>query len=60
MKPGDISITFLGGHKLEVKKKGTILFEYKTGPYKGNTNDLKYFKKKIINLVYFNWTYSIF
>lgn len=43
MLPGDISITFYGGHKLEIQKKGTILYEYKTGPYKGNIKDLKYF-----------------
>lgn len=46
MNPGDISITFFGGHKLEILKKGTILYEYKTGPYKGNSKDLKYFGKK--------------
>ena len=45
MKPGDVSITFLGGHKLEILKKGSILYEYKTGPYKGSKNDLKYFEK---------------
>ena len=45
MNPGDISITFYGGHKLEIKKKGSILYEYKTGPYKGNNKDLKYFDK---------------
>ena len=45
MKPGDISVTHFGGHKLEIKEKGSILYEYKTGPYKGNSKDLKYFKK---------------
>ncbi len=44
MKPGDISITFYGGHELEIQKKDTILYEYKTGPYKGNKKDLKYLK----------------
>tara|TARA_B100000674_G_C37314364_1_gene677991 strand:- start:14 stop:436 length:423 start_codon:yes stop_codon:yes gene_type:complete len=44
MKPGDVSVTFAGGHKLEILKKGSILYEYKTGPYKGSKNDLKYFK----------------
>jgi hypothetical protein len=43
MSPGDISITFYGGHSLEIIKKNTILYEYKTGPYKGNAKDLKYF-----------------
>ena len=43
MSPGDISITFYGGHKIEIEKKNSILYEYKTGPYKGNAKDLKYF-----------------
>ena len=43
MKPGDISITFCGGHKLKIEKKETILYEYKTGPYKGSSKDLKYY-----------------
>ena len=45
MKSGDISITFHGGHELKVLKKNSILYEYKTGPYKGTSKDLKYFKK---------------
>jgi hypothetical protein len=45
MKPGDISITFFGGHELKIEKKDTILYEYKTGPYKGNLKDLKYYNK---------------
>ena len=45
MKQGDISITFFGGHKLEIMTKGSILYEYKTGPYKGSSKDLKYFKR---------------
>ncbi len=44
MSPGDISITFSGGHELEILKKGSILYEYKTGPYKGTNKDLKYLK----------------
>jgi len=43
MKPGDVSITLYGGHKLEILKKNTTLYEYKTGPYEGNSKDLKYF-----------------
>lgn len=43
MKPGDISISFSGGHKLEIQKKNTIIYEFKTGPYKGSIKDLKYF-----------------
>ena len=43
MKPGDISISFGGGHKLEILNKNTIIYEYKTGPYKGSKKDLSYF-----------------
>ena len=45
MSPGDISITFSGGHKLEMKKKNSILYEYKTGPYNGHSKDLQYFSQ---------------
>jgi|TARA_Y100000816_G_scaffold192734_1_gene140598 cupin fold WbuC family metalloprotein len=43
MSPGDISISFGGGHKLEILNKNTIIYEYKTGPYKGSKKDLSYF-----------------
>jgi len=43
MKPGDISISFAGGHRLEILTSNTIIYEYKTGPYKGTKKDLKYF-----------------
>ena len=39
MRQGDISITFFGGHKLEIMTKGSILYEYKTGPYLGQQYD---------------------
>ena len=45
MRPGDISITYYGGHELKIIKKNSLLYEYKTGPYKGSEKDLKYFKK---------------
>lgn len=32
---GDCSMTFRGGHNYEVQEDGTIVYEYKTGPYKG-------------------------
>ena len=44
LKPGDVSITFEGGHKLEVLKDNTMIYEHKTGPYEGQKNDLKYLK----------------
>ena len=43
MKPGDVSISFGGGHKLEIMSSNTIIYEYKTGPYKGSKEDLNYF-----------------
>ena len=45
LKPGDVSITFAGGHKLEVMKKNTIIYEFKTGPYEGQKKDLIYLNK---------------
>lgn len=37
--PGDCTITFEGGHKIEVLEENTILYEYKTGPYTGQKMD---------------------
>ena len=45
LKPGDISITFEGGHKLEVLKNNTIIYEHKNGPYEGQKKDLIYLNK---------------
>ena len=39
---GDCSMTFRGGHNYEVQEDGTIVYEYKTGPYKGIENDKKF------------------
>ena len=47
LKPGDVAITYAGGHKLEVLKDNTIIYEHKNGPYEGQKKDLKYLKKKI-------------
>ena len=44
LKPGDISLTFEGGHKIDVLKNNTIVYEHKTGPYEGQKKDLVYFK----------------
>ena len=44
LKPGDISITFEGGHKLDILKNNTIIYEHKNGPYEGQKKDLKYLK----------------
>ena len=37
--PGDCSMTFRGGHTYEILEEDTLVYEYKTGPYKGQTLD---------------------
>ena len=37
--PGDCSMTFEGGHTYEILEDDTIVYEYKTGPYKGQEYD---------------------
>ena len=37
--PGDVSFTFEGGHNYEILEDDTIVYEYKTGPYKGQKFD---------------------
>lgn len=39
LNPGDCSITFHGGHNYESIEDGTIVYEYKTGPYLGQEKD---------------------
>ena len=36
---GDCSMTFAGGHNYIIQEDNTIVYEYKTGPYKGISND---------------------
>ena len=36
---GDCSITLEGGHTYSILKDNTLVYEYKTGPYKGSEND---------------------
>ena len=40
--PGDCSMTFQGGHNYEILEEDTIVYEYKTGPYKGVKNDKEF------------------
>ena len=40
--PGDCSMTFRGGHNYEILEDDTIVYEYKTGPYKGIENDKEF------------------
>lgn len=37
--PGDASITFRGGHNYLILEEGTVVYEYKTGPYYGQAKD---------------------
>jgi hypothetical protein len=37
--PGDLSLTFRGGHNYLILENDTIVYEYKTGPYLGIEND---------------------
>ena len=39
LNPGDISMTFRGGHNYVALEEDTIVYEYKTGPYTGQKND---------------------
>ena len=36
---GDVSFTLEGGHNYEILENDTIVYEYKTGPYEGQTLD---------------------
>ena len=39
LNQGDLSITLFGGHNYEILEEGTLVLEYKTGPYYGQTLD---------------------
>ena len=39
LEPGDCSITLQGGHTYEILSDDTLVYEYKTGPYRGQEND---------------------
>ena len=40
--PGDCSMTFEGGHTYEILEEDTIVYEYKTGPYRGQMKDKEF------------------
>ena len=40
--PGDCSVTLGGGHTYEILEHGTLVYEYKTGPYKGQKLDKEF------------------
>jgi hypothetical protein len=37
--PGDASFTLEGGHNYEIQEDNTLVYEYKTGPYEGQSLD---------------------
>jgi hypothetical protein len=39
LKAGDVSFTLFGGHNYLILEDNTIVYEYKTGPYEGQTYD---------------------
>tara|TARA_B100000902_G_C26599942_1_gene569993 strand:- start:49 stop:480 length:432 start_codon:yes stop_codon:yes gene_type:complete len=39
LNQGDCSITLSGGHTYSILDEDTLVYEYKTGPYKGQEND---------------------
>tara|TARA_R110002050_G_C8962233_1_gene514553 strand:+ start:1977 stop:2396 length:420 start_codon:yes stop_codon:yes gene_type:complete len=39
---GDASITLLGGHNFHIMQEDTIVYEFKTGPYEGQTIDKEF------------------
>jgi cupin fold WbuC family metalloprotein len=42
LHPGDCSVTFRGGHNYEILEDKTIVYEFKTGPYKGQRLDKEF------------------
>jgi hypothetical protein len=39
LKPGDASFTLEGGHNYLILEDNTLVYEYKTGPYEGQSFD---------------------
>ena len=46
LEQGDCSITFKGGHTYECLEDDTLVYEYKTGPYKGIEKDKVFLKEQ--------------
>jgi len=42
LNAGDASFTLYGGHTYKILEEGTIVYEYKTGPYEGQKFDKKF------------------
>jgi hypothetical protein len=44
LEEGDASFTLAGGHNYEIMEENTIVYEYKTGPYEGQSLDKEFLK----------------
>jgi len=44
LNSGDASFTLYGGHTYEIMEEGTLVYEYKTGPYEGQALDKEFIK----------------
>jgi hypothetical protein len=42
LQPGDASFTLEGGHTYTILENDTLVYEYKTGPYEGQSLDKKF------------------
>tara|TARA_R110000824_G_scaffold49838_10_gene139661 strand:+ start:1610 stop:2026 length:417 start_codon:yes stop_codon:yes gene_type:complete len=42
LNPGDCTITLRGGHNYEFMEDDTVIYEHKTGPYKGRQKDKEF------------------
>lgn len=42
LESGDASFTLEGGHTYTILEDNTLVYEYKTGPYKGQENDKEF------------------
>lgn len=45
LHPGDCTITLDGGHNYEILEDNTLVYEFKTGPYKGQEIDKAFLKE---------------
>jgi|10_taG_2_1085330.scaffolds.fasta_scaffold42853_2 cupin fold WbuC family metalloprotein len=46
LEKGDCAVVFHAGHSFEVLERGTILYEFKTGPYYGQEKDKTFIGEK--------------
>jgi cupin fold WbuC family metalloprotein len=45
LSQGDASFTLEGGHNYLILEDGTMVYEYKTGPYEGQDNDKRFLER---------------